>query len=74
MPNILSRPAVLAYVDNGIHVGCCRDQVRRDRDAVDKHLNSVGLTTHDETNDELVTIALGMVIDGDRLEVRSPKT
>ena len=33
-------------------------------------LNQKGLTTHDETESDLVTTALGFVIDGDVLEVR----
>ena len=69
-PSVVDQPCVVEHIDNGVHAGCNRNQVRSDKKKVAIYLNSIGLTTHDETSDALITTALGFVIDGDRLELR----
>ena len=63
------KAAVVAYVDNGIHCGCNRSVVQRDKDVVVKYLNEHGLQTHEETDASEHAVVLGYVIDGVKLEV-----
>ena len=69
-PNVSITPGVIVYVDNGIHVGTCAENVQSDRYRVVQYLPKRGLTTHEETDAVLVSTALGFVIDGERLEIR----
>ena len=44
--------------------------MQRDKNAVVKYLNSVGLDTHEEADVCTECVGMGMVVDGKRREVR----
>ena len=57
-PDSVSATACVAYVDNGVHLGCSRESVAADKQIVTKHMNKTGLDTHDEIEVDSVSVAL----------------
>ena len=80
-PSVVNQPCVVAYIDNCVYAGCNRNQVRSDKKScyllelyrralLDPTTIVLNLLPTGETNDALITTALGLDADGDRFELR----